>query len=145
MITVSRTINSVTPLDRSWDYLHDFVTAEEWDPGTVTCRRLGTGPVGVGTKYENISEFRGRKTTLEYEILEFEPTRRLKLRGQNKTVQSIDTLAFSGSAAGTQVVYTAEFTFKGAARFLEFLLKKPINKLADDTEAQLTKSLDALT
>lgn len=145
MISVSRTIRSTSPLERSWDFLHDFVTAEEWDPGTVTCRRLGTGPVGVGTKYENVSEFRGRKTTLEYEILEFDPARRLKLRGQNKTVQSIDTLEFSGSTTGTQVVYTAEFTFKGLARYLEFALKRPINKLADDTETQLTKSLDALS
>ena len=144
MITVTRTIRTDTPLEKSWGFLKDFTSAEQWDPGTVTCRRLGDGPIDVGTRYENVSEFRGRRTTLIYEVIQFEVARRLVLKGENKTVQSIDDMTFSGSTTGTEVLYTARFTFKGAVRLAEPFLRRPLNKLADDAEAGLQKALDAL-
>ena len=64
MITVTRTIRTTAPLDAVWAYLSDFTNAEQWDPGTVTCKRTDAGPIDVGATYENVSEFRGRKTTL---------------------------------------------------------------------------------
>jgi uncharacterized protein YndB with AHSA1/START domain len=145
MITVTRTITSTAPLSAVWAYLSDFTNAEQWDPGTVTCRRVDAGPIDVGATYENVSEFRGRKTTLEYTVQTFEPARHLVLRGENKSVQSIDDLTFSGSDTGTELVYTARFTFKGLARLAEPLLHKPINKLADDTEASLNTRLAQLS
>ena len=144
MITVTRTVRTDTPLEKAWGFLKDFASAEQWDPGTVSCRRLGDGPIDVGTRYENVSEFRGRRTTLQYEVTRFEVARRLVLRGENKTVQSVDDMTFSGSTTGTEVTYTAEFTFKGKLRLAEPLLRRPLSKLADDAEAGLQKALDAL-
>jgi hypothetical protein len=118
--------------------------AEEWDPGTVTCRRTDAGPIDVGATYENVSEFRGRKTTLTYTVQTFDPAKHLVLKGENKTVQSIDDMSFSGSDTGSELTYTARFTFKGLARLAEPLLHKAINKLADDTEASLHTNLAKL-
>lgn len=144
VITVARTVRTRASLEAVWRFLSDFANAEQWDPGTVTCRRTGTGPIRVGARYQNVSEFRGRKTTLEYTIETFDPARHLVLRGENKTVRSVDDMTFTGSDAGTELVYQARFTFKGLARLAEPLLHKPLNKLADDTEASLQTHLDQL-
>ena len=48
------------PLEAVFDYLSDFTHTNEWDPGTVsTIRTFGDG--GLGTTYDNTSEFMGRK------------------------------------------------------------------------------------
>jgi hypothetical protein len=53
------------PLARVFDYLSDFTSTTDWDPGTVTTvRQAGDG--GVGTSYLNTSEFLGRRTELRY-------------------------------------------------------------------------------
>jgi hypothetical protein len=59
-------------------------------------------------------------------------------------VRSFDDMSFTGSESGTELIYEARFTFKGLARLAEPLLRKPLNKLADDTEASLHKHLDQL-
>ena len=144
MITVKRTIRTVAPLDAVWGYLSDFTNAEQWDPGTVTCKRTDAGPIDVGATYENVSEFRGRQTTLTYTVATFVPAKHLVMHGENKTVQSIDDLTFSGSASGAELVYEARFTFKGVARLAEPFLRKALNKLADDTEDSLNIRLAEL-
>lgn len=143
MITVSRTVRTTATIDAVWAYLSDFTNAEQWDPGTVTCTRKDAGPVGVGATYENVSEFRGKKTTLEYRITTFEAPHHLVLEGQNKSVRFEDDLTMRSIDGGTELIYTAHFTFKGLARLAEPLLKKALNKLADDTEESLETNLDA--
>ena len=144
MISVSRTISTTTPLDKSWGFLSEFANTEVWDPGTVRCKRIDVGPVDVGARYENVSQFKGKETTLEYAVTTFEPAKHLVLKGENKTVQSIDDMSFSGSDTGTEVRYSAHFTFKGVARLFEPFLRKSIDKLADEAETGMKKALDAL-
>ena len=70
MRLLRRPSSSNKPLDAVFDYLSDFTTTTEWDPGTVTTvRQHGDG--GVGTTYLNTSTFLGRKTQLTYVVDEF--------------------------------------------------------------------------
>jgi NAD(P)-dependent dehydrogenase (short-subunit alcohol dehydrogenase family) len=131
------------PLDVVFDYLSDFTTTTEWDPGTVvTVNRHGDG--GVGTAYLNTSTFLGRKTQLTYIVREFIPGKRIRLQGENKTVTAVDTMTFRGVEGGTEVTYTAEFTFKGPSRLLAPLLKPAFERLGNEAEAGMRKALNHL-
>lgn len=140
MPTIRRTVVAARPIEAVFAYLADFSNAEEWDAGTVSCRRL-SGDGGIGTAYENVSSFRGRETTLTYEVTEYVENARLVLRGANKTVTSVDTMTFEVVPAGTRVNYSADFTFKGIAALLTPFLKRPLNKLGDEAERSLTAAL----
>lgn len=144
MIKVSRTVQAQRSLVQVWSYLSDFAHTEDWDPGTVRCRRTDAGPVDVGAKYENTSKFRNKETTLQYEVTRFDAPKRITLRGENKTVVSVDDMAVSGDADASTVTYTAEFTFKGMARLAEPFVKGPLNKLADDARDGLSAALNRL-
>jgi len=140
VITVKRTVTVDKPGPLVFDYLSDFSNAVEWDSGTVACtRRSGDG--GVGTTYANTSKFMGRKTDLTYVVEVCEAHHRLVFRGENQTVQSGDTMVITISGGGTQVEYTAEFEFNGAARFLQPLLKFALEKLANGSERTLREAL----
>ena len=103
-------------------YLSDFSTTEEWDPGVVEAERLGDGPVGEGTEFRVVAEFLGRKSTLVYEIVGFEPGEAVTLRGENATVVSLDRIGVEPVGAGTRVSYDAELTLKGPLRVADPLL-----------------------
>jgi len=138
-----KTVVTGKPLDAVFGYLSDFTTTTDWDPGTVTTvRRHGNG--GVGTTYLNTSTFLGRKTQLTYIVREFIPGKRIRLRGENKTVIAVDTLTFRPVASGTEVTYAAEFTFKGPSRIVAPLLKPAFERLGNEAEAGMHKALNRL-
>lgn len=144
MITVQRSLDIDRPVEVVFAFLSDFAHTEQWDPGTVTTTRADTGPLGVGARYHNVSEFRGRRTELQYRVMRFDRNEHLTFTGENKTVTATDDMAFRATAAGTSLTYHAHFSFKRWARLAEPLLRPGFNKIADETIAQLRATLETL-
>ena len=138
---VERTLTVPRPIESVFDYLGDFTHTNEWDPGTVeTTRASGDG--GLGTTYANTSEFMGRQTSLEYETITFDRPTKLQFRGHNKTATATDTMTFSSIGGGTEIHYRADFDFGRLLNLVAPLfLKRKLDKLADETVAQLEKAL----
>ena len=140
---VERTVVVDKPLAQVWEYLSDFRSTNDWDPGTVSTERT-SGDGGEGTVYHNTSKFLGRETEVVYTVRRYEPQRLIELEGVNDTVTTTDTMTFAGDQTRTQVVYRAEFVLKGAARFADPLLPLPLKKLGDDAAKNLQQALAAL-
>ena len=145
---ITRTIDTHASVDRVYAYLSDFTTTNQWDPGTVRTERIsGTG--GVGTEYHNTSKFLGRETELVYTTKELEPSRLIRLEGNNKTVRATDTMTLTAMpSGGTRVVYNAKFAFKGfagkVAPILSPVLAPAFKKLGDEAETAMKSALDGL-
>lgn len=58
---IDKTITGPVPASTAFEFLADFRSTEEWDPGTVRTERL-SGDGGFGTRYANTSKFLGRET-----------------------------------------------------------------------------------
>jgi carbon monoxide dehydrogenase subunit G len=143
MPTVSRTFSVKATPDRVIDYLKDFSNAEEWDPGTQSCTRNGSGPVEVGATWRNVSKIVGVEAELTY-TLKTLSNRVLVFVGENKSATSVDTITVDASGAGSVITYEANLEMKGAAKLLSPAMKLVFEKLAGDTEKQMTTVLDAL-
>ena len=124
------------------DYLKDFSNAEEWDPGTESCTRIGDGPVAVGAKWHNTSKIAGVTTELEYELTELTDSR-IVLVGRNDSATSTDTITVLPSGEGSEITYHADLDMHGLANLAAPAMKLVFEKLANDTEEQLTRALDA--
>jgi carbon monoxide dehydrogenase subunit G len=142
-ITVERTLVIEQSPGAVIEYLEDFAHTEEWDPGTVRCTRLDPGPVLVGSRWRNVSRFRGRETVLEYALVRRDPGR-LVFRGENRTVVAVDDLTIDAHDQGCRLVYRAELTFKGLAALVAPLLRRSFEELADQVEQQLPSVLARL-
>jgi uncharacterized protein YndB with AHSA1/START domain len=143
LVRLQKTVTVERPLEKVFGYLADFTTTTQWDPGTVDTVRIA-GDGGVGTEYRNTTKFAGRQTQLVYVVQEFVPNQRVALRGENKTVIAHDTMTFRTSGGGTEVTYTADFTFKGLTRFLAPLLKPALERLGNQAEAGMRQTLARL-
>lgn len=143
MTTIRRTVSVDRPLARVFDYLSDFTTTNEWDPGTVETVRV-SGDGGVGTTYRNTSQFGGRKTELTYVVERVVPQEVFALRGENKTLVAHDTMTFRETATGTEVTYVAEFEFKGLVKYVAPLLGPAFKKLGDEAQQGMREALERL-
>ncbi|MFY0408140.1 SRPBCC family protein [Solicola sp. PLA-1-18] len=143
MQSIERTVGVDRPLAAVWAFLSDFESTNDWDPGTVrTVRTSGDG--GPGTVYSNTSRFAGRRTTLDYTVLDREDERLLRLRGVNKGSTVVETMTFAGDAARSSVTYRLELTLRGAARLAAPAMPLVLRKLGDDGERGLREALERL-
>ena len=143
MLVHRRVITRASP-ETAFTYLSDFSSTNEWDPGTVRTTRV-QGDGGVGTVYENVSRFLGRKTELRYVVEEYQPNERIALRGENSTVVAHDSISILPVLDGvTQVDYRAEFSFKGLAAIVAPFLRPAFRKLGDEAEEGLRAALGRL-
>lgn len=144
VMEIRRRVPTRAPVGATFDYLSDFTSTEEWDPGTVrTTLRHGDG--GVGTTYDNVSRFLGRETRLTYVVREYDAGSRIVLRGENATVVTHDSMTLSARPdGGTDVDYRATFAFKGWTRIVAPLLSPAFKRLGDKAEARLRQALDRL-
>jgi carbon monoxide dehydrogenase subunit G len=143
VITIQRAVIASAPAEVVFAYLSDFTNAAEWDAGTVSCVLL-TGDGAVGSTYANTSKFMGMSTELTYELVELEADRLIVLRGENRTVTSTDHILIQSVERGTEVLYTAEYEFKGVAKLLQVVLRAPLEKLADNAKVSLASALSRL-
>jgi hypothetical protein len=59
-------------------------------------------------------------------------------------VTSTDHILIQPVERGTEVLYTAEFEFKGMAKLLQVVLRAPLEKLADNAKVSLASALARL-
>lgn len=140
---LERTVTVKKPLEKAFAYLSDFTTTTEWDPGTMKTVRTGGG-AEIGSEDQNTSTFAGRQTELTYAVQDLVPNKRIALRGENATVIAHDTITFRQVGSQTEVTYTADFTFKGAAKLIASLMKPAFTRLGDQAEAGLAFALARL-
>ena len=140
------TFTSLTSPEAAFDYLSRFSTTSEWDPGVVEARDLTPDPVGLGSTFEVISSFLGRRVPLRYEIVKYQFPRRVVLRAENSSVRSTDTITCEAGADGTTVVsYEAILEPRGPARAMAPVFALLFRRIGDRAAAGLRAGVDRLS
>jgi len=126
-----REIEVAAAADIAFAYLADFANAAEWDPGIAEARRLTPAPTEVGSRFEVIALFRGRRQRFEYVVTELEDGSRVALRGEGEKARSDDVITVATSGSGSRVTYEADLRLKGAYRAAEPFLRSTFERMGD--------------
>jgi hypothetical protein len=135
-----------TPLSReaAFAYVADFSRQAQWDPNTVSSRRLDEGPPGVGARFALDVRVGSRTTPMEYRMTEYQAPSRVVLVGEGPGVWSQDVIAFSEDPEGTRVDYVAEIRLSGLLGIVQPLLGRAFAGIAKVAVAGMKRELDAL-
>ena len=124
------------PIGEVFAYTADFANSEEWDPGVKSAARADSGELGVGSKFDLIFEFGGKRMPMVYEITDYEPEKSVVLRGEGETFGAVDEIVFKEvSEDSTRVEYIADLRFDNFLKYLGPLLgpfMKPMGRRALD-------------
>lgn len=122
MARFGTTVTSTASSQTVFDYLADFTTVAEWDPG-VSKARLVAGVAGeVGARYQVTAVFLGRSIPLEYDCLvanrprDADATGRIELRAENADFVSYDVITIRPVGSGCEVRYDADLALRGVRR-----------------------------
>lgn len=141
MPTITRTFTVSTPPAVVLDYLEDFARAEEWDPGTVHCRRTSQGPIVVGSTWHNESKILGVSTELDY-VLTVRTDDRVVFEGRNKSAKTADDITVRPQDGGSQITYRAVIAMQGAAKLSSPVMKLVFEWIGAKTVRQLSDALE---
>jgi carbon monoxide dehydrogenase subunit G len=122
MTVLREELEVARPLEEVFRFVGDFANSERWDPGVASARALTDGPVRVGSRYELIVVFNGRRLPMTYEVTAYDPPNRVELRGSGSTVRARDDIRFEATDGGTRIHYLADLRLRGALRLIEPLL-----------------------
>lgn len=147
MVHVVRTFTVDRPVDVVVPYLADFGNAERWDPGTVSCIRADSGPVAVGSTWNNTSKVIGLTTTLTYRLDRLDPGRVVFVGENDKgsATSTDDITVRQGAGPGTsEITYEATIVFHGFAKLAAPLMQLVFEKLGNQTVTGIRREVAAL-
>lgn len=127
----------------AFDYLANFETCAEWDPGVAAASRRGDEPAGVGTIYDVEVVFNGKHQQMVYEVTAWERPARVVLVGTGPKVRGIDTITFDAAGQGTRITYEADLRLRGVLAPLTPLLAKRFEALGDAAIAGIRTAFEA--
>jgi carbon monoxide dehydrogenase subunit G len=138
-----REIEVATDVDATFAYLSDFANAAEWDPGIAEAKRLTPAPTAVGSRFEVVALFRGRRQRFEYVVTDFDEGRRIALRGEGEKAVSEDVITVAAGPDGTRVAYEADLRLKGVYRVAEPFLGSTVERMGNAALDGLAARLSA--
>ena len=142
MAHYATTVTSPGSPTEVFEYLADFSSTAEWDPGVSEARCLTDEPLRVGARFHVVADFLGRRVPLEYRTVEIDPPRRVVLRAETPTVVSEDTITVSAlPGSGAQVTYDARLRLRGALRIADPVLGLLFRRVGDRAKAGLAATL----
>jgi carbon monoxide dehydrogenase subunit G len=144
MIRLSETAETRLSRDAAFEHIGDFGNIDKWDPGIVSSTKATEGEVGVGTAYDVVLTYRGRRLEMQYVITEYNPAHKIVLERTGSRVHAIDVIDFVDENGGSLVTYTADLSLTGVGRFFEPLVAGRLRQIGADAVAGMRKWLAEL-
>jgi NAD(P)-dependent dehydrogenase (short-subunit alcohol dehydrogenase family)/carbon monoxide dehydrogenase subunit G len=141
MVRLQETLVVPRPLVDVFHYISDFSHVAEWDPGVSESRKLSSGAIEVGARFQVIVTFGLSRTPMEYVITAYEPLERVVLKGEGGSIHAIDTIHFAQTDGGARIDYTADITLTGWAGCTEPFLQGVLKRVGKQAMAGLQKAL----
>ncbi len=143
MARLQETIEVARSMEEAFDYVADFSTTADWDPGIAEARRVGDGAVGVGSRFEVVADFNGRRLPLVYEIVEYERPERVVLVGRGANFEGRDEIRFAREGdSHVRIDYLADIELKGLARLAEPFMGGRFDKMGKAAVRGLKTALE---
>ncbi len=136
-------IESALPQADAFAYMADFTNARVWDPSVSEARRVGEGPIGIGSAFDLVARFGGRDVRLRYEIAAYDSPRRVVLEAHRPGFVSRDTITVEPAGEGSLVSYDATLAFAGLARLFDPIMQLIFNRVGARATAGMQTALNA--
>lgn len=92
------------PVEQAFEYVADLSNLAEWDPTFKRSEAVDDRPLGVGKRFVVVAE---TGMAIDYEVVEYEPHRRVVFLGTNEKLTSRDEVDVRPADDGTRITWDA--------------------------------------
>lgn len=141
MTRLDEQIESVLPLETTFDFVADFSNAERWDPGVARSIRLDEGPIRSGSRFALDVRMGQRIAPMTYRVAVLDRPHRVVLVGTGSGVDAVDEIVFEPVGSGTRIRYTADIRLRGLLRLAQPFLSGVFARIGRDAAAGMRRKL----
>jgi len=142
MVTNEKIITINRPVTEVFAYVSDLPRGPEWQPGLVEVRRITEGPEGVGTQYNGVRKFMGRKLESVIEYTTYEPNKKLVFKSISGNTPIVQSFLFEPTVEGTKLTARLELQTSGLMGLAEPLIASSLKRDVDANYDILKKLLE---
>ncbi len=85
MIAMASTVEIDRPAAEVFAFVSDMENNPRWQNGMKSSRWTSPPPIGVGSTYAQVAGFLGREIETAFEVVEFEPGKRIRITSTKST------------------------------------------------------------
>ena len=138
MPVITRTQIVARPVDDVFAVVVDGGNYSTWNPTVSTSRRLDSGPIVGGSRFE--WKLKGFGTVVQ-ELQDFEPSRQVRIVPHTRAISGGHRFVFTAEATGTRIDHELEMTPRGLMRlftpFMASIGRKNLTATAGALQAHL--------
>ena len=134
-------VDTPRSVEEAFDYMKDFSNVSDWDPSIEVAEQVTPGEIAVGTEFRIVVTTAGSEQEIRYIVTEIEAPRRIKVRGENEHLVSVDEVRVEPDGAGSKVTYDAELELKGARKLAHPLVSVGFKRNSDQARSGLAEQL----
>jgi uncharacterized protein YndB with AHSA1/START domain len=142
MVTNEKIITINRPVAEVFAYVSDLPRGPEWQPGLVEVRRITEGPDGVGTQYNGVRKFMGRRMESVIEYTTYELNKKLVFKSISGNSPLVQSFLFEPTAEGTKLTARLEIQTSGLMGLAEPLIASSLKHDVDTNYAILKNLLE---
>ena len=139
--TVTKFINR--PAQEVFDFLTNPANAVQFESGMVSSKYISEGPVGVGSKLQNIGRMMGREIVATAEITQWNPPNVYSFKATNGPANLKAEYKFEVKDGGTLLIQNIQVELGGFFGMAEGLAAKQMQKQYENNFDTLKKILEA--
>jgi uncharacterized membrane protein len=129
MIRVETSVHIDRPSDEVFAFISNFENNPLWQSGQVEARFTSEGPLRVGSTYDQVAKFLGRRIESTFEVLEYEPGRKVKATSTSGSFPITFTrMVEEAAGGGAQVSAVVEGDSSGFFKLAEPLLARMVQR-----------------
>ena len=140
MIKIEQTVVINRPIEEVFAFLANPENTPLWAAAVKETKLTSEGPIGVGTTYNLVLEFLGRRIENNYEFTEYEPNSKYSNKTISGPMSEEESTTLKAVEGGTEVTITAKVDAAGLFKLAEPVVARMANRQVE-TDIQNLKDL----
>ncbi len=142
MIRVVTGVQIDKPSDEVFAFISNFENNPKWQSGQLEARFSSEGPLRVGSTYDQVAKFLGRRIESSFEVLEYEPNRTVKASSTGGSFPITFTRMVEPHEGGAKVTAIIEGNASGFFKLAEPLLSRMVQRSVDSDYRTLKRVME---
>ena len=142
MIRVVTGVNIDRPSEEVFAFISNFENNPKWQSGQLEAKFSSEGPLRVGSTYDQVAKFMGRRIESSFEVLEYEPNRKVKASTTSGSFPITFTRMVEPRDGGAKVTAIVEGNANGFFKLAEPLLSRMVQRSVDSDYQTLKRVME---
>jgi len=138
---VTTSVDIAAPPEEVFAYLAEMENNPKWQSGMVSARWTSDGPIGVGSAYDQVATFLGRKIESTFEVEAYQPGRMIRASSTASSFPITFTRMVEPTESGTKVTAIITGDASGFFKLAEPILRMMVQRSVDGDYRNLRKVL----